>query len=51
VGVMLGYCTNAKGYRVLLQNDDGTYYVAQSRDVVFDETIVASAFQETRERQ
>jgi hypothetical protein len=37
---MLGYCTNAKGYRVILQNDDGTYYVAQSRDVVFDETIV-----------
>jgi hypothetical protein len=38
---MLGYCTNAKGYRVLLQMTMvPIMLIAQSRDVVLDEKIV-----------
>lgn len=40
IGMMIGYCPNAQGYRVLLEDEDGTYHVVQSRDVVFDETKV-----------
>lgn len=40
MGMMVGYCTNAKGYRILVKNDDGAFVVIEKRDVVFDETQV-----------
>jgi hypothetical protein len=43
VGVMVGYPSHARGYRILLRNDAGQYYVTERRNVVFDETRMGVA--------
>ena len=40
IGMMVGYPTQAKGYRILLKDVRGKYVVVAKRDVVFDETQI-----------
>lgn len=40
IGMMVGYPTQARGYRILLRDGTGSYKVVARRDVVFDETQV-----------
>lgn len=40
VGMMVGYPTRARGYRILLKDAAGNYVVQDKRDVVFDETQI-----------
>jgi hypothetical protein len=42
VGMMVGYPTQASGYRILLEDSSGKYVVKAKRDVIFDETMVGA---------
>ena len=43
IGMMVGYPTEAKGYRILFQNGSDHWTVQAKRDVVFDETQIGLA--------
>lgn len=52
IGMLVGYCTNAKGYRILTLDETGAYCVNDARNVVFDETIIGldAVFKSKRQR-
>jgi hypothetical protein len=42
-GMLVGYSSHSKAYRVLVQNDDNTFAVIERRDVICDESVVGFA--------